>query len=289
MKIIVSPLRYPGSKIRLVRYMGKVLEFNKCQPDVLVEPFVGGGSVFINFLENDWVEKAIIGDRDPLIYSFWKVLFEDPSYLIRFTEKVRVDLETFRLYKSIAADESHNEGRTLAEACLFLNRTSFSGILAANAGAIGGRKQESQYKIDCRFNRELLVERMKRISSFAPRVTVLPYDWSRTIDYALKQSTGLEKFIYLDPPFYNKADKLYRHYFDELKTHLALSRKLKQLRHKWILSYDRDPEVKRMYKSFIQRSLAFPYSINSPARRIEKEYFITSRDLKRPPKGFLTK
>jgi DNA adenine methylase len=289
MKIIVSPLRYPGSKIRLVRYMGKVLEFNKCQPDVLVEPFAGGGSVFINFLENDWVERAIIGDRDSLIYSFWKVLFEDPNYLIEFTENVPVNLETFRLYKSIAADESHNEKRTLAEACLFLNRTSFSGILAANAGAIGGRNQKSQYKIDCRFNRRLLVERMKHISSFASRVTVLPYDWSRTIDYALKQDTALEKFVYLDPPFYNKADKLYRHYFDELKPHLALSRKLKQLKHKWILSYDRAPEVKKMYESFIQRSFAFPYTINSPARRIEKEYFITSHDLKRPPKGFLTK
>lgn len=289
MKKLSSPLRYPGSKIKLVKYLSKVLEFNDFEPKILVEPFVGGGSVFLNFLENAWVDRVIIGDKDRLVFSFWKVLFENPQHLIKFVKKAEINTKNFTFYKEVAGNESKYNERKLAEACLFLNRTSFSGILANSAGPIGGKKQESEYKIDCRFNKEILIQKIKKISSFALKVTILPYDWSQTINYALKNSGEAKILFYLDPPFYHKADKLYRHYFNSEAPHLALSRKLKDLKHRWILSYDRVPEIKEMYKSFIQRSLAFPYSINSPARRIEKEYFITSKNLHRPSKEFLTK
>jgi hypothetical protein len=44
--------------------------------------------------------------------------------------------------------------RDIAVKCLFLNRTTFSGILHGRAGPMGGRKQQSDYKIDCRFNKD---------------------------------------------------------------------------------------------------------------------------------------
>ncbi len=284
-----SPLRYPGSKNKLVKYLHKVLEFNDFKPSVLVEPFVGGGSVFLGFLANDLVTHAVIGDKDRLVFSFWKILFEEPQYLISFVKKVKVNVENFDYYKCIANNESKFSERKLAEACLFLNRTSFSGILANTAGPIGGRKQKSEYKIDCRFNRKAIAKKLRAISVYGSKVTVLPYDWSQTIEYALRKYNNKQAFFYVDPPFYKKADKLYRLYFKDNSLHLALSKKLQKMKHKWILSYDRVPEIKQMYASFIQRSLAFPYSINSPARRIEKEYLITSKSLVRPTKEFLTR
>ena len=289
MKKILSPLRYPGSKIKLVKYLSKVLEFNHFEPKILVEPFVGGGSVFLNFIENGWVERVIIGDKDKLVFSFWKVLFENPQHLIKFVKKIKVNTKNFAFYKNVALNESRYSENKLAEACLFLNRTSFSGILANSAGPIGGKKQESEYKINCRFNKKIIIQKIEKISSFAPMVTVLPFDWNRTINYALRNNSKAKLFFYLDPPFFQKADKLYRHYFEKKDLHQSLNRKLKSLNHKWVLSYDRAPEIKEMYKPFIQRSFAFPYSINSPARRIEKEYFITSKNLKRPSKNFLQK
>ena len=46
----------------------------------------------------------------------------------------------------------------MATAGLFFNRTNFSGILKANP--LGGLKQQSEYKIDCRFNKSRLIKQL---------------------------------------------------------------------------------------------------------------------------------
>ena len=80
----LSPLRYPGSKKKIVAYLIKIINSNKLNPHMLVEPFVGGGSVMLNFLNTKVVQKAIIADKDKLIYSFWYVVFNNPKSLVNF-------------------------------------------------------------------------------------------------------------------------------------------------------------------------------------------------------------
>jgi DNA adenine methylase len=128
MRSISSPLRYPGSKKRLVRYIHKVLDFNEFSPTVIVEPFVGGGSISLNFLARNPSHQAVIADKDKLVYSFWKVLFSSPAHLINFVKETPINLDLFRRYKKIATQSEKYSEKTLAETCLFLNRTSFSGL-----------------------------------------------------------------------------------------------------------------------------------------------------------------
>ncbi|MCK4553615.1 DNA adenine methylase [Candidatus Parcubacteria bacterium] len=280
-----SPLRYPGSKIKLVKYIKKVLDYNKFQPKILVEPFFGGGSVSLNFLANRWADKIIIADKDRLIYNFWKTAFNNPAFLIKFIKNVDINIKNFYKYKKIATNKCATD-KKLAEACIFLNRTSFSGILRDGTGPIGGKKQDSDYQINCRFNKKILVEKIKYISQFRNKVIVLPHDWKETIKYVEKMDVNNDILFYFDPPFYQKASGLYRHYFNK-STHFELSERIKNLYSKWILSYDRAKEIRKMYKEYIRGSFAFPYSINSPAKRIEQEYFITP--FKKPSKRYLTK
>ena len=56
--------------------------------------------------------------------------------------------------------------REMAVKCLFLNRTTFSGILHGRAGPIGGRRQVSRYDIGCRFNKAALECRLRFIGDF---------------------------------------------------------------------------------------------------------------------------
>src|ERR1700730_5477532 len=42
---VLSPLRYPGGKRRLVPYVASAIRANGLEPDVFVEPFAGGASV----------------------------------------------------------------------------------------------------------------------------------------------------------------------------------------------------------------------------------------------------
>jgi DNA adenine methylase len=68
--------------------------------------------------------------------------------------------------------------------CLFLNRTTFSGILHGRAGPIGGRRQTGPYKIDCRFNKVTLEARLRFIGDLynANRlVDVWRKDWRKTL------------------------------------------------------------------------------------------------------------
>lgn len=285
----LSPLRYPGSKKKISKYIYKILKFNNTDSYILVEPFVGGGSVFLYFLLKHDVEKVIIADKDRLIYSFWKVLFSDPDYLIRFVKKVKINLNNFYKYKKIANHHDYYSIKKLAETCLFLNRTSFSGILTDQVGPLGGKKQKSIYKINCRFKRKLLGEKIRRISKFKEKVIVLDGDYKKTIKYVTRlqfKEKKLKKiFFYLDPPFFNKANDLYRCYFTK-KEHKKFRNNI-LLKNNWILSYDNAPEIKEMYSGFEKINIEVPYSINSPAKRIEKELIITT--LKLPNKRFLIK
>ncbi len=277
----LSPLRYAGSKKNLAPYLHQIIKYNKIKPTILVEPFVGGGSVTLYFLKNNIVEKAIISDKDPLIFSFWKTVFTNSEYLIDFVKHVDVNLETFYEYKKIARNCKKYKNEKLAEACIFLNRTSFSGLLTDEAGPLGGKSQKSDYKLDCRFNINSLIKKIEIVASYSKRVTVLSYDWRETIDF-VKEKLKAEKksnsiIFYLDPPFYNKANKLYRAYF-QIKDHKLLFDSVINLPDCWVLSYDNAPEIKKMYaskKSVL--NIEMLYSINS--KRREKELVITPLEL----------
>ncbi len=243
---IRSPLRYPGAKHRLFDYVAETLRINSIRPKLLVEPFAGGLSVGVRLLNADLIDKLAVGEKDSLVASFWKVVFTDSEWLIDQVNRINVTLAKWDFFRA----NSFRTNRERALACLFLNRTSFSGILEESAGPIGGRQQTSDYKIDCRFNSEDLIRRIRAVSTLGHRVLFVAHaDWSKTIarTEALPYKRN-ELFYYLDPPFYHKADRLYRWYFDD-EEHAALCRSLAKLKHPWLLSYDPAEAIIKMYSS----------------------------------------
>lgn len=59
---------------------------------------------------------------------------------------------------------------------------------------------------------------------------------------------GFGALWYFDPPFFHKADKLYRYWFGA-DDHIALKRYLDRLTEMWILSYDYCPEARQLYRN----------------------------------------
>jgi len=96
---ILSPLRYPGAKRRLAGYVAEVLRLNSLRPKVLVEPFAGGASVSLQLLNDDLVETIALGERDPLLTSFWKVVFNEPEWLIEQIESIEVTVDNWRYFR----------------------------------------------------------------------------------------------------------------------------------------------------------------------------------------------
>src|SRR5207249_4412666 len=136
--------------------------------------------------------------------------------------------------------DSPNRGnmRDRALTCLFLNRTSFSGVLARTAGPIGGKLQQSRWRIDCRFPRERLARRLRQAGALADRVAfVWNLSWPATLNRVgemnKRRKLARPALFYLDPPFFEKAERLYRYYFTNAE-HERLRNAVLRLRQNWI-------------------------------------------------------
>ena len=170
--------------------------------------------------------------------------------------------------------------------CLFLNRTTFSGILHGRAGPIGGRAQRSAYKIDCRFGKQGLERRLQAIGDLAATGRILDVwhsDWRDTF-VRLKRSYGRlstdEIAVYLDPPYVEKAPYLYQWSF-ESDEHQALARALAdETRFRWLLSYDDNSTIRALYADTPGTSrLTIPYrytAAGSEKRSVRSELLVTN-------------
>jgi len=271
-----SPLRYPGGKRRLAEYIGEVLKINEIRPKLFVEPFAGGASVSLNLLSNGLVDKIAIGEKDPLVAAFWKVVFDDPDWLIHKVETTPITVGKWKEMKMTREGDL----RERAFACLFLNRTSFSGILHPNSGPIGGKKQISPYKIDCRFPTKRLVQQIRDIHSLGPKVEFIHEgDWMSTMQRAkeLEGYAADDLFYYLDPPFYNKADRLYQFSFEALD-HVRLCKHLSRVKSPWLVSYDPAEAIIEMYSNngFSARTIHVLYSTSADGNRMAREIILTN-------------
>jgi DNA adenine methylase len=294
-KIITSPLRYPGSKHSLIHYIIEVLNVNRLKPSLYVEPFVGGGSIVINLLSNNLVDQAILIDLDPWITSFWKTVFFDTDWLINQIEQMHVSIDSWYLYKKSNPKTIREQALT----CLYLNRTSFSGILEKRAGPIGGKTQNSDYPIDCRFTNKTRITIVKRIREISIHKNKVYGIWNCSWEEAFvklreKQGKGeitkTNLFFYLDPPFFEEAEALYRYFFID-KDHEELRDYLLQLQDKWLLSYDSAEQVRALYGEALEKrtngakhhNIELIYTLAKVSQRKRGKEVIISNLEKLPP------
>ncbi|MBU1657726.1 DNA adenine methylase [bacterium] len=271
-KIVKSPLRYPGSKQKFTHAFIQILNKNEVKPELFIEPFAGGASLSLFLLQNDFVDKIALIERDPLLASFWKTVFFDSAWLIREVKKIDVNIEKWNFYKNYKPRTT----RTKALKCLFLNRTNFSGIL--KAGPIGGQQQKSEYKIDCRFNKKQLTYQIEILSTYKERISFI--EEGNYLDVLKKELVNFndKTFIYFDPPYVNKAQGLYNFYFNDTN-HIELRDFIKSLKYNWLLSYDYAPSIEDLYSDtsiFNKGLFDITYTSTSHSNRPRKKEFLAS-------------
>lgn len=257
-----NPLRYPGSKSKLTNYIETLIQNEGLQDCTIYEPYAGSAAITFNLLERNSVSNAIINELDPLIYNFWYSVMYHTNELIEIINKTPITLE---IWYELAKYKNNNyiKNKTPLEigfAGLFLNRTNFSGIL--NASMLGGLHQNSNYKIDCRFNKESIINCIINLSQYRNRVTLYNMD---AINF-LKKTTHYKRtrkiFAYIDPPYLKKGPLLYRYYYN-YDMHLTLSKYIKAKIFPWLISYDNTPEIRKMYKKCNQQQIYLDYSIST--------------------------
>lgn len=242
----ISPLRYPGGKARIAPFASELLALQNPRPRRYAEPFAGGAGSALTLLVGEHVETIHINDLNPGVAAFWRCVFNQTKRLIRRIEDTEVSLDTWHLAREIYRQPKRHNDLDLGFATFFLNRCNRSGIL--NARPIGGLEQKGQWKIDARFNRENLIERIAYIGSYRRRVELSELD-AQDFLATLRSHQG-DVLVYVDPPYLGQGDDLY---LDRLsaKDHRDLAARLRDSNLNWFLTYDADDRVtNELYVNF---------------------------------------
>jgi len=108
----MSPLRYPGSKRKMLPSIEQLIGVNIPRPELFVEPFCGGASVALGLLEVDAVERVLLADLNPLIAAFWQEATTNADRLIDDMMQEAVTVERWDHWR--AADLGRPETELLS-------------------------------------------------------------------------------------------------------------------------------------------------------------------------------
>lgn len=263
---LLSPLRYPGGKGKMAGVFKHIIETNDLLDGTYVEPFVGGGSVALSLLLNDYVSRIVINDKDRSIFAFWHTVLNDAEWLCREVSDTPVDMDVWRRQKAVQANKEDADLRELGFSTFFLNRTNRSGII--KGGVIGGNDQTGNYLIDARFNKTDLVARIERIAEYADRIELHNEDAVALLE-STKDTMPPRTLYYLDPPYYEKGPGLYMNYFTE-EDHRKIAETIAGIdRCKWVITYDNQEFIKSLYHQYRQIEFTLNYSAKNGTHGVE--------------------
>ncbi|MCX6752423.1 MAG: DNA adenine methylase [Candidatus Nomurabacteria bacterium] len=249
-----SPLRYPGGKNKLAKFIALVCEKNSINGHY-IEPYAGGASVALHLLINGYVKEVTINDLDRAIYAFWYSVLNDTDKFCNKIRTTKITIENWRKFKEIHKNKDKESLFSLGFATFFLNRTNHSGVI--DGGVIGGIDQKGNYKIDCRFNKKELIERIKLIAKHKANINLFNLDALKLIEKIQEKRGNKNTIFYFDPPYYLKGPSLYMSHYKQ-ENHKEVSEKIQEIKNtKWIVSYDNTPEIKKLYLDSKKKEYSF--------------------------------
>lgn len=272
----LSPLRYPGGKAKFYNNIIKIFNDNNIKKPVYCEAFAGGAGLALLLLKNNIVDKLILNDIDKSIYCFWKSILDFNKEFCEMINSVNIDLVEREIQKKIQKDKDildltkKSDILKLGFSTFFLNRVNRSGII--RAGVIGGIEQNGNYKMDCRFNKKNLIERVREIAKCKNKIELYNLDATVFIE-KIKNKKSL--FIFFDPPYFNKGHELYTNFYNKTD-HEKLANYISTINKKWIITYDNAIEIKEIYSNYQIKEFDITYSLEKKVKA--KEILITKKN-----------
>lgn len=261
--------RYPGGKTKLRKKIVGALHELKDGAEEYREPFFGGGVIGLQFMkESPEIQRAWFNDYDIGLSLLWTSVLTNHERLMDLVLGYTPKVEDFYVFKEELLALSHDEVPIIEEDRLLvafkklaIHQISYSGLGTQSGSPLGGKKQESKYKIDCRWSPEHICKKIKNIHKECgtwdlrtPGCTCLDFE-------PVIAEDSCPALIYVDPPYFDKGGELYQHSFTT-EDHERLAEALQNTRHKWVLSYDDCPKIRDLYSWAIVEEIKVNYTIN---------------------------
>lgn len=268
MKIIKTPLRYPGGKSRaLEQILPLVPRFQEFR-----EPMVGGGSVFLRLKQQYPQRQYWINDINYELYSFWKTAQMQLPELVKAVQEVK---DTTTDGKALFYDylAKYDTGDEFARAVRFfvLNRITFSGTVDS-----GGYSEQAFHG---RFTQSS-IDLLSKMETVLEQTKITHQDYSEVVN-----APGEDVFLFLDPPYYSVSHSRLYGRKGELHTtfdHERFAQVMRDCPHSWLITYDDCPEVRKLFKFACITEWTLQYGMNNYKQETAKrgnELFISNYDI----------
>jgi DNA adenine methylase len=260
MAITNTPLRYPGGKSSITPFLEEVINLNGIRGGVYVEPYAGGAGAALNLLFNEVVERIVINDLDPCVFSFWRALIDHTNEFLCRIESTPLNLDEWHRQEAILKNWPNHDTLDVGYATFFLNRCNYSGIL--KAGPIGGKTQSGKYTLDVRFNHGDLMDKVVRIADHADRIDVYNLDALELLT-AVVPRLQEPVLVYLDPPYYEKGSQLYLNAYTHAD-HAKLANLMSDVGEDvhWVMTYDDAQQIRSLYEANWVETYSLNYFIH---------------------------
>jgi len=247
-----SIIKRVGGKSKLKKFIVSLIPPHK----LYIEAFVGGGSVFF---EKDPSEYEVINDLDKDISDIYKDMKAVGEQMIN------KDFSISRIkFNRLKNQKTFNSKADLLYRNLYLSLNSFRGDRKNFVG-----EKEIVYRGDSDSGKKYKTTDFKdRLKN----VIIKNNDWKTII----KNYDSKDTFFYLDPPYSMAKDN--KDYNNNDVTIDELYNTLKNIKGKFLLSYDFNPDIKNKFKGFNKKIVKTQYETKGD--KIDKrEYLIANYNI----------
>ena len=273
-----SPFRYPGGKTWLIPYIRQWLSpqqraqftLTPLQPELLLEPFAGGGIVSLTAVAEYLVQHAIMVELDSTVASVWQTIIHSDDWSWLTDQIISFDLtyENVLAYLATSTSTSKEEAfRTIIR-----NRVNRGGILAPGAGLL--KQGENNKGIRSRWYPKTLENRIRNITAMRDHITFIYGDGLTILQ---EHRDNPHAVFFLDPPYTAAGKKagsrLYTH--SEID-HEALFALASNLKGDFLMTYNDADEIRTLANSYHFDHLLIPMKNTHHAKMTE---LLISRNL----------
>jgi DNA adenine methylase len=273
MKLLKTPLRYPGGKSRAAAQLYKWFPSNISE---YREPFVGGASMALYFSQLNPDIPVWINDKYEYLYNFWVTLQEHGDELSDVLYAIKLAHPTADLAKELfnKSKEEISEADPFRQAVLFwiLNKCSYSGLTENSAFSETASNQNFTLRG---------AANLKKYQDIIAEWTITNYDYTDPLFD--NQYSDENVFVFLDPPYkinsylYGSKAELHKD-FD----HQHFIDSCKACPYKWMVTYNVDEEIENGYEGYQQRYFSITYGMQHRENNKKNELLVTNYDVQPP-------
>lgn len=257
-----SPFRYPGGKTWFVPTFRRWMQSLDYKPELLIEPFGGGGIVSLTALFEHWVEKVVMVEMDDEVAAVWEAIMDGHAEWLA-DRILHFDLTHEHLANELKIQSTDNKQRAFQT--LLKNRTLHGGILAEGSGLL--KNGENGKGIKSRWYPQTLAKRILNLDTIREKMTFLKSD---ALEILPNYAQNRQAVFFIDPPYTaggKKAGKrLYRHCNIN---HEQLFQIAETLQGDFIMTYDHAEEVKNLARNHNFQMRLIPMSNTHHAQMFE--------------------